>query len=100
MQRKLEQWIRQILVGSDIPERDLDLMHTIILYMAEHPDCAFKDACRIYAEQHQTSAQTVYRTFKQAVLSGWENAVTPSSLLYSRRMSPEEFAQAIISRLQ
>lgn len=99
MQGKLEQWIRQILINSDIPERDLDLMQTIILYMAEHPGSTLMDVCKIYAEQHQRSGQTVYRTFRQAVLNGWENAVTPSSLLYSRRMSPEEFVQKIISRL-
>ena len=99
MQSKYDQWIRQILSVCDIPERYHDMMHAIILNMAEHPESALKDACGIYAAQHQTTKQSVYRSFRHAVNLGWEAAVTPSSLLYSRRMSPEEFVQTIISRL-
>lgn len=93
------QAIMNFVQNSDIPEQYHTIIQTIILYMAEHPNSTLMDACRIYAEQHQRSGQTVYRTFRQTVLNGWENAVTPSSLLYSRRMSPEEFVQKIISRL-
>lgn len=94
------QAIMNFVQNSDIPEQYHTIIQTIILYMTEHPDSTLMDACRIYAKQHQCSGQTVYRTFRQAVLSGWENAVTPSSLLYSRRMSPEKFVQAVIARLK
>ena len=99
MQSKYDQWIRQILSVCDIPERYHDMMHAIILIIADNPDCTLLHACRIYAEQHHTTEQSVYRSFRHAVNLGWEAAVTPSSLLYSRRMSPEEFVQTIISRL-
>ena len=99
MQSNYNLWVRQILSVCDIPEQYHDMMQTIILYMAEHPESALKDACGIYAAQHQTTEQSVYRNFRHAVNLGWEAAVTPSSLLYSRRMSPEEFVQTIISRL-
>ena len=100
MHSNYDRWIRQILTVCDIPERYHDMMQAIILYIAEHPDSTLTDACQIYAAQHQTTEQSVYRNFRHAVNLGWEAAVTPSSLLYSRRMSPEEFVQAVIARLK
>ena len=100
MQSNYDQWVRQILSVCDIPERYHDMIQTIILYIAEHPNSTLMDACQIYAAQHQTTEQSVYRSFRHAVNLGWEAAVTPSSLLYSRRMSPEEFVQAVIARLK
>jgi len=94
------QAIMNFVQNSDIQEQYHTIIQTIILYIAEHPDSTLTDACRIYAAQHQTTEQSVYRNFRHAVNLGWENAVTPSSLLYSRRMSPEEFVQAVIARLK
>lgn len=93
------QAIIDFLQSNGIPERCHAMMQTIILSIVEHPEYSLKDACFLYAEAHQTSGEAVYRTFRRAVYRGWENAVMPSAMLHSQRMSPEAFVHEIITRL-
>lgn len=94
-----EKAVLALLDSSDIPARYHSMMQTVILSVAAHPEQTLRDACVRYAETQQLSGEAVYRAFRRAVYSGWAQAVTPSSMLYSRRMSPEEFVQEIITRL-
>lgn len=88
-----------LLTANCIPERYHNMMRSIILFAAKHPEQTLTDACDHYAEMHQTSGEAVYRTFRHAVYSGWEQAESPSSVLYQNRMSPEEFAAYLLSQL-
>lgn len=94
------QALRDFLTENEIPERYCAIMQSIILLIADHPKYTLEDACQIYAEQNQIPVDVVFRAVRNAVYSGWENAVSPVSILYSRRMSPADFVECAVNRLK
>lgn len=86
----------EFLDGNDIPARFHDLMQAVILMAADASDISLREICAIYAEQHGRSLRIIEQTVKNAVCLGWEYASTPTSLLFSRRMQPEEFVRRAV----
>lgn len=88
------------LCENGIPERYHDLMQAIILTLADDPDCSFENACRNYAVQNRISGESVIRACKRAVCSGWEQAESPTALLFRQRLSPEVFVRNAVDALK
>ena len=88
------------LCENGIPERYHDLMQAIILTLADDPDCSFENACRNYAVQNRISGESVIRACKHAVCSGWEQAESPTALLFRQRLSPEVFVRNAVDALK
>lgn len=86
-----ESELEYFLEDNDIPERYFSYMKTLILTAAFEPECSVSEAFARLAEQEQISLKKAEMLVKRAVYLAWEYASTPSSVLFSKRLTPEEF---------
>lgn len=85
------------LEDNDIPKRYFSYMKTLILTAAFEPDCTESEAYARLAKQEQISLKKAEMLIKRAVYLAWEHASTPSSVLFSKRLTPEEFLAHSVS---
>ena len=85
--------LQEFLEGSDIPQKYRTLLTEAVLLAADTHDMTPDAVIAELAERHQKDAKFLMRYLNHAVHLGWEYAVTPSSVLFQKRMDFPEYLQ-------
>lgn len=94
-----ESELELFLEHNDIAQRYVPYLKAVILTAAA-PESDLTHAYARMAAQMQISPKKAEQLVQRAIYLGWEHAVSPASLLFSERLSPEAFIERAVLWLQ